>query len=263
AVPQPFSAVGGGWYSAARSGHTPQLRLNELTVKSALDERTATVHPMLAGPPMLLRKSAPLVNAYPSDRPLTGNGSGSLYTETVVARGGPVAIKHRELTFERSPGSSFTVTNLTLLRNGIPIDRETYTISFYVSPVRYALTTLPSDVLASAVYIEFHQEEVVRRYNVYELRGTVNGAEKNDRLMIYSWRSQNRSAQMGQIQPMQYGAYPLRLVDNGTTPAYAGHILWSDLSEDPHSDQFFPRGSNDWMTDYLVAPDPERVTLHF
>lgn len=262
AVPLPFSAVAGAWYGVPRSGHTPQLRLDEITVKSAVDNRTATLKPMIAGEPMLLRKSVPLINAYPSRKPLSGNGTGSLYTETVVARGWHVAIKHREITFERLPGSDFTVSDLVLLRNGIPVDPQTYSMSFYVDPNRHGLQVMPNDVGAAALYIEFHGEEIVQHATVYELQGTVDGAKKGDWLKIYSWASQNQTRQMGQILPMRYGSYLLQL-GIGTPPTYAGHVFWSDMSEFPHSDQVFPRGSNDWLTDYLVTPDPEQVTLSF
>ncbi len=251
AEPQPWSVAGGVLHGVARSGHTPILELKELTVTSTDGKYQKTLPLSLAGNPMTLRAGMPYFSQVDVPLPLLIEGAENVIHRVRVGVYHKVGLRHLEIYLEKH--GDFTVTGFKLERCNwdfstcqvVPSDQVA--ISIYDDMVHGALThVLPQDDGAT-VNVEFLKEEALDADAYYQVKAVPWGTSSGDTLETYYWQSLNQGVVTGQLGPMSYGNYTLRINGSDTI----GTVIWTDLSEGADHDPSI-LGSTDYTNDFQI-----------
>lgn len=249
-APLPSSTSPGEGYVIPRSGDTPALQIVYL-VDSNMEAAEIVPH---EAPFMVLRKSKPTVTSLPLASNMLVNADIDLFKFQVTPdAAGPVALKQFSFMAEKN-GPDFSVSQFRVRRGAVDMDPQSY---YLVSSGYYGggYNDLPSYVQSTELILMFTDEEYVAGSgSVYTIHGTVTGASPGSSLVT----TMNRDAGYPELETVMTGQFfmpipPLLYISEGTVNHIGQTMVWSDVSEIPHSaSSDLATQSADWTNGYLV-----------
>jgi len=231
-------------HGCARSGHTDGLRIENMHVASDPDFFAQAPWEVVNPPSMVLRKSEPIVSQLALSSTTLANINQDLAKWQVAANSGG-SITWKLAAFHLTMSDNVQLSMLRLSRGAVDLDPAAYSI--FAPCTDSACTTVKSGM----VYVMFKTEESISGSgNVYTLHGTVSGAVSGESIRLDLDRAQAEFPATGQL--IYYGApFPILRPDPWYPPQtpseFTGTFLWSDMSEQPHTDQ--------WATDDMHRAD--------
>lgn len=266
-IPSGALTVGG----AASTIFTSALYTGNVAVRatgSASGERVYQSTATLDGNTFVIRKAKPVVTRTQGLSTTLSAGEKTLYSAQIGAQGGSVAVKQLVFKVTAATTSNMTLSNFRLSRGGSDVNlsdiaiQDTYGTDLETTSVPVWETTTST----FHVIVRFTNEEVVSGSGAtYALRATVGGLNSTtgDSITTSLLQADSLSNVTGylvtgtsQLTAGSIGAGVVGLETTGnisTTSDIAGRaMLWSDLSEVPHSSSATASQSRDWTDEYLV-----------
>ena len=269
----------------ARSGHAPALALNDSCSKGTCREwaeydRRLNVRStgavsgervyisgggVMHGYPMVIRKSAPIITPQPLVSTTLANIDQDLIKFQFAADSAG-SIGWKQVAFSISKTSEVTISNFRLRRNTMDIDPTTYAVTELTKGVDMMTGSLPSDPSTRFVvaFKPGFEEVVSGSGGVYTLHATVSGAVSGSKVIIKMDTLSSPTFFYPFTGYLENAFVSPNIFSLGDLAwSGGGMILWSDMSEVPHSAASRTTGgSRDWTDDQLVeGPFRGSITL--
>lgn len=267
-IPTGAVTVGGSPSSIYTSALYSTNKLAVSAIGQASGERVYQTSSALNGNTFVVRKAKPVITRTQGLSTTLSAGEKTLYSAQIGAQGGSVAVKQLVFKVTAATTSNMTLSNFRLSRGGSDVNlsdiaiQDTYGTDLETTSVRVWETTTST----FHVIVRFTNEEVVSGSGAtYALRATVGGLNSTtgDSITTSLLQADSLSNVTGylvtgtsQLTAGSIGAGVVGLETTGnisTTSDIAGRaMLWSDLSEVPHSSSATASQSRDWTDEYLV-----------
>jgi hypothetical protein len=242
-------------HGMARSGHTPQFRIDELTV-TGVDGRSATIQPLLTGSAMTVRLVQPVIHLNPSTETALADGVMPLISWDMSCANTDCSWTGMVFNLQKSGGVK--LSDFRLRRGYTDVDFDRYLVLWTNGHTDFRTVPMDEVVTDAQFGLIFPppNEETVDSAR-YALYATVSGASTSGRFI---------SIQLGTGLPpsvsntgwLFWTKFPM--VAFGTTPEDANHIdssflTWSDRSAgSQHSAAYgIDGGSRDFIDDTFIA----------
>lgn len=239
------------WLGAARSGHTPNFRLDGMWSDG---NDFFTTFKDEEPKPLTLRQSMPLFFGMDVPNTVLSNTEMTLYREQVsVDVGGAIALKQRMYSVEMN-GATLTVGQYRLLRNGFLVPDSTYMVTDALTGANLK-TNFMGKTHYPAVAFATEMVESPGTSTEYVLRATIQGTMPGDSIVIEPFKYSPQAVTTNQVTN-NYAYAPFTaspdifLVGDSNGHALAD-ILWSDISYLYHN--YLPLGSKDWTHGFQVS----------
>jgi hypothetical protein len=228
----------------------------------------------IEGNSFIVRRAKPVVTQTQGLSTALSAGQKTLYSAQIGAEGGSVAIKQLTFQITAATTSNMTLSNFRISKGGADMNLSDVTIiaanntDLETDTVNIHESTATSTFLA---IVRFTNEEVISGSGTtYALRATVGGLSSTTGDSITTSLAQKTfsgsvedNAVTGYLalngSQLTIGSEDAGLLGLDTNSAFpttsvdhAGAMLWSDMSEVPHSSSESTSQSRDWTYEYLV-----------